>query len=54
MIKGVYFNLADTFHDIYEKEYEQEVLIKKEIDPHIKQREEKYPCLYIEKEVWDS
>ena len=53
MVEGIYFNLSDTFYDMYEEEYKWKVLIKKGIDPLAKQREEKYPCLYIEEKVWD-
>ncbi len=51
IVKGVYFDPSDTFYNMYEEEYEWEVLIKRKIDPLIKQREEKYLYLYIEEEV---
>ncbi len=51
MVKGVYFNPSDTSYNIYKKKYEWEVSVKKGIDSFAKQKEEKYPYLYTEKEV---
>ncbi len=53
MVEGVYFDPTDTPHDMYEEEYEWEVPIKTGIDLMARKREEKYPCLYTEEEVWD-
>ena len=53
MVEEVYFDPTDVLYNMYEKEYEWEVSIKKGIDFLTKQKEEKYPCLYTEKEVWD-
>ena len=38
---------------MYEEEYEWKVPIKTGIDFIARKREEKYPCLYTEEEVWD-
>ena len=51
MMEGVYFDPIDAPYDMYKEEYEWETPIKKGIDLLAKQKEEKYPCLYIEEEV---
>ena len=53
MVEGVYFDPTDTPYDMYKEEYEWEVSIKKRIDFLVKQKKEKYSCLYTEEEVWD-
>ena len=52
-IEEVYFDLTDVPYDMYEEEYEWKVPIKKGIDFFAKQKEEKYPCLYVKEEVQD-
>ncbi len=53
MVEGVYFDPIVVSYNMYEEEYEWEVLIKKGIDFLAKQKEEKYLCLYTEEEAWD-
>jgi len=54
MVERVYFDPVNTSDNMYKEEYEWKVSVKKEIDPFVKQKEEKYPCLNMEEEVWDS